>query len=565
VDGHGAAPISRVRGRDVTVGEHRDALGPVSVGEPAEEPAHVRLGAADTPWEQGEEREPDMHRRSMVSWLRSPMPRPDSLSRAEPRRLTARTAAVTASSQIVTRGLTLLLTVAGTAIVTRTIGEDGFAVWGTVLVITAMVAFLLDPGVAPVVVRRLAQKAGEAPAPRPLLAARFVLATAAYLMVIGLTVALRGNGALLLAVVLAAQLLPRAIVMNVGTWMQANHRLHVQTGLEALTAAGGLIALVVAAALGATRSVLAAVGVLAPALVLAALMEREMQKIPARHSDDRAAEWRRVRSVLLEAAPLAAAIVLLSIYTRIGIVFVNEAESEEAVGRFTLAFLFIEQVLIIASIIAGTLLPMLAARTHVARPRSDPVVHDLLAAMTTIGAGLGVGLIALAEPLVLLVGGKDFEGTADLVRLLAPTCAALFANIFVAYVFVTVRRAGRYLVYNLVGLAVSLCLGALFTLQQGADAAARVTWITELVVVTCAALPFFWGDPGGRRALVEAAAAMMLVIACSEASVEGVLPVGAAGGLGAIGLLVLAAPRVRRWRHRLRSLAGRPPAVQEPL
>jgi O-antigen/teichoic acid export membrane protein len=489
----------------------------------------------------------------------------DSVSRAKPPRLTARTAAVTASGQLVGRGLTLLLTIAGTAVVTRAIGEDGFAVWGTVLVITAMVGFLLDPGVAPIVVRRLAQDVAEAPLPGPLFVARLILALAAYLMVVALTVILRGEGALLLAVVLAAQLLPRATVMNVGAWMQAGHYLHIQTGLEAVTTAGGLLALIVAAALDASGPVLAAVGVLAPAVVLAVLMGREMRKVPVRRRGDRRHEWELVRSVLLEAAPLAGAIVLLSIYTRIGIVFVNESESEEAVGRFTLAFLFIEQIFIVVSVFAGTLLPMLAARTRVARAASDPVIHDLFTAMTTLGAGLAIGLIALSQPLVLLVGGEDFEGAADLVRLLAPTCAALFANIFVAYVFVTVRLAGRYLIYNLVGLAVSLCLGALLTLQEGAEAAARVTWITELVVVTCAAAPFFWSDGGGRRALLEAAAVMALVVACSEASVDGLLPAAAAAAIGAAGLAAVAAPRAARWRERLRSLAVQPAAVEEPL
>ena len=104
---------------------------------------------------------------------------------AELRRpLTARTAVVTASGQVVARVTTLLLTVAGTAVVTRAVGQDGFADWGTVLMVTAMFAFLLDPGFAPVVVRRLAEGGEEAPSPDALLRVRLVFSAVAFGMVV---------------------------------------------------------------------------------------------------------------------------------------------------------------------------------------------------------------------------------------------------------------------------------------------------------------------------------------------------------------------------------------------
>lgn len=45
----------------MAVGEHRDALGAVTGGELPEDPAHVRLRAADTAREEGQEREADAH------------------------------------------------------------------------------------------------------------------------------------------------------------------------------------------------------------------------------------------------------------------------------------------------------------------------------------------------------------------------------------------------------------------------------------------------------------------------------------------------------------------------
>jgi O-antigen/teichoic acid export membrane protein len=454
---------------------------------------------------------------------------------------------VTATGQVVARVSTLLLTVAGTAVVTRVIGEDGFANWGTVLMLTAMFAFLLDPGFAPVVVRRLAEGGDEAPSPAALLKVRLLLSATAFLLVAALALALRGSAVFALALVLGAQLFPRAVVMNAGTWLQAQHRLHVQTWLEALTVGGGLVLLVLVATLDASAPVLAAAGVLVPAVVLAALMWRELGRIPAAASRDRASDRVLIRAVLREAAPLAAAVVLVSIYTRIGVVFVNEAHGGAGVAEFTFAFLFIEQAIVVAAILAATLLPMLAERGVGESRDRPPVVGDMLSLVAFIGAAGGLLLIALARPLVLLIGGEELVGAAPLLTLLAPTCAALFANFYIGYLYVAARRAGHYLVFNLLGLAISVSLGFALTLDEGADAAARVTWITETVVVLLAAASFFWRSAGDRLTLAHLVALLALVVACAELVAAGTLAPAAAAIIGAALTLALSAPLARRW------------------
>ena len=303
---------------------------------------------------------------------------------------------------------------------------------------------------------------------------------------------------------------------------------------------------------------LAAVGVLLPALVLAWLMQRKMGGLASAPSRGREVERRLVRSVLREAAPVAGAIVLVSVYTRIGVVFVNEA-GEGGVAAFTLAFLFIEQLFLVAGIIAATLLPMLAARAATRSLAEDEVSQDLLEAVSVLGALAAIVLIGVAEPAVLLIGGAELEGATNILRLLAPACVAILVNFYVAYLFVAARRAPLYLIYNLVGLVVSVVLGVVLTLDHGAEAAARVTWITELTVVSLAAVPFFGRAAGGRRALGWFAGAMGLAVVCSELVAAGTLdPVPAALVAGAL-LALAGLPRVRRWREYVRSARAAAP------
>ena len=431
---------------------------------------------------------------------------------SSPRTLSARTAAATVTGQFAGRGVTLLLTVATTAVVTRAIGTDGFADWGTVLMLVALTSFALDPGIAPVVVRRLVQADESAPAPAALLLPRLALALLAYAVVVAVTLALRGGDALLLALVLGAQLLPRAVVMNAGTWLQAEHRLHLQTGYEALTAAVGLALLVALAAADASAAALAAAGVVGPALLLAGLMQRELGRLSLGPSGGPG----RVAAVLREAAPLAGALVLVSVYTRIGIVFVNEGASSAEVADFSLAFLFVEQAIVVAGILGAALLPMLAVRAARLSAGEDALAADLLLSMTLAGTATGVGLVAFADPLVALLGGDEFGGAVEILRLLAPACAAIFANFFVGYLFVALQRARLYLWFNLAGLVVSVALGLTLTLDGGAPAAARVTWITELVVVSIAVVPFLGRRPAGLRAMIAAGGLMAVSVLCAE-------------------------------------------------
>ena len=471
-----------------------------------------------------------------------------SRPQAELRRpLTARTAVVTASSQVVGRVTTLLLTVAGTAVVTRAVGENGFADWGTVLMVTAMFAFLLDPGFAPVVVRRLAEGGEEAPSPAALLRVRLVFSAIAFVLVVALVVALRGTAPIVLAVVLAAQLFPRAVVMNAGTWLQAQHRLHVQTFYEALTVGAGLVLLLIAAALDAPPGVLAAVGVLAPAVLLAVLMWRQLELLVPGSGHSRPVDRGLIRAVLLEAAPLAGAIVLVSIYTRIGVVFVNESHGGAGVAAFTFAFLFIEQAIVVAAIVAATLLPMLAERGAGANAARPPVFADMLSLVTFIGSIAGLVMIGLARPVVRVIGGDDLEGAVEPLVLLAPTCAALFANFYMGYVYVAARRAARYLLFNVVGLALSVSLGLAFTLDHGATAAARVTWITETVVVLLAATWFFWSSARDRIALLHLAALLAVCVTCAELVAAGTLAPAVAALLGVALTVALSLPRGRSW------------------
>jgi O-antigen/teichoic acid export membrane protein len=474
---------------------------------------------------------------------------PDSPAGYPASTLTARTAAVTVLAQTVGRAVTLGAVIVSTAVVARAVGIATYADWASVLSLVAMLAFTLDPGLSPVVVRRLAQNPAQAPSPQAMLAVRLALAGLSLAVVCGATAAIRGTGALELALALGAQVLPRALVLNVGAWLQADHRLHRQSAMEALTAILGLAALIAAAALDASVVVLAVVGFLAPAAVLAFLMSRELRRTPSYATVVPGDQRPRVRSVLAEVAPLAAALLLVAVYTRIHVVFINAAEDAAGTARYLFAFQFVEQIIVLASIATAALLPMFAVRAGGVELLAERSSRRLLIGLAGVGALGSEVLVGGAVPLAKAVGGAKLAGASGSLVLLAPMSVLLLVAFMLAYLFLALGLAARYLRFNVVALCFCLVGHAVFTLHYGAPAAARVSWMTEALVVAMASVPLWRGHPATGLRLGAVVAVTVLSAELTTAGIAA--PVLAAVG-GAAAVLVLSGAELRWLAERLR-------------
>jgi O-antigen/teichoic acid export membrane protein len=437
--------------------------------------------------------------------------------------LTARSATVTAAAQAGGRAITLGVVIVSTAVVARAVGVDVYADWATVLSLVALVSFALDPGLSPVVVRRLAQDPDQAPTPAAMTSVRLVLALIALLVIVILTGALRGMSAVPLAAVLGAQVLPRALVLNATAWLQADHRLHRQTAWEAVCAAIGCAALVIVGALDGSAPLLALAGFTAPAVLLAVLMRRELARTPSSRLVSPGLQAPKVRSVLLEVAPLAGALLLVATYTRIFVVFVNAAEDSVVVAQYLFAFQFIEQLIVVAGIVAGTLLPLLAVRARAVELLADRSTHALFIAVTAFGGAVTAILVALAEPLCRLIGGPDLAAADHYLTLLAPMGAIVMPAFVLGYLYVAVGAAKRYLWFNAAALLFNIAANASLTLTVGASATARIAWGTELLVVACASAPLYLSGRSGRMATLRVATVVAICVAGSELAAEGIV------------------------------------------
>ncbi len=455
--------------------------------------------------------------------------------------LAGRGAVVTVVAQTVARAATIVVVLGSTAIVTRTLSISHYADWVTVLSLMAMSGVLLDPALSPVLVRRLLQDPAGSPRPGTVLRVRLGLAAVAVVLVIGLAALARGADAALLAAVIASQLVPRAVSMNSGAYLQADQRLHRQTVLEALAAALALAGVGLTAALDAPAVVIGLAAYPGPGLVLMAFMLRELGRTPSARLPPPGPDADRMRSVIREVTPLAGALLIGALYARVDVLFVNAAVGERTVASYLFAFQFAEQLLVFGAIIASAAIPLLAAR-GASRLLEDVSVQEMLVALTATGTLLTAVTIVASDPFVSLIGGPGLSGATRSLVLLAPLAAVLLLATTLGSAYIAEGRGGAYLRFNVAAFAFNVIGNAALTLPFGVGAAARLTWGTELVAAGLAAAPL---AHAGRRTALRLAGLIAIAVAASEVAAAGASHVVTALATVAV-VLALAAGPMRR-------------------
>lgn len=136
----------------------------------------------------------------------------------------------------------------------------------------------------------------------------------------------------------------------------------------------------------------------------------------------RAFTWPRLdrgvqRLLLTTALPLAAALALGQVYFRLVIVLMSLISSPRQTGYFGASLRAIEAPIAISILVAGVALPLLSAAARDDRARLRYAVEGL--GMGAVIAGVFVIIVTarIAEPLMVIIGGKAFRPAGDVLRI----------------------------------------------------------------------------------------------------------------------------------------------------
>jgi O-antigen/teichoic acid export membrane protein len=393
-------------------------------------------------------------------------------------------------------GAGVLLVAAASVFLLRYLGVADFGRFATVMSLIAIVSGVTDAGLTAVGARDLPLRPPDS---QPRLVANLlglrllltplgVLAATVFAVVAGyddelVVGTLLAGAGLVLINAQATMMLPLQVDLRIGRLTAA------EVLRQALTVAG----IVILVAAGASLLPFFAVPIIVGLGVLAASPLLVGPKLVFRPAVERS-EW---RSLLREALPLAASLVMSVIYFRVLIILVSLISTAKETGIYATSFRIFEILFGLPTLVLTVALPVLAV-AHDDRSR----LRYILQRMTEVGAiaavFLAVLIVIVARPMIELLGGSEYEDAAPILRIQAFALVAVFLGQVWQLGLISVRRQSALVLANGVALLLVLALGVVLVSAYDSTGAAIAAVVAEGALATALFMLLGRADPALR-------------------------------------------------------------------
>ena len=460
---------------------------------------------------------------------------------------------------IAARGVTMLLSLATTAHLTRALGQEGFGVLGFGLALLSYFGLVARPGLDTLAIRTLARAPDRiretASDVTSLQVALSLLAAVLY----GAAVFAFPNTPRVRAALLVVGL-PLLVYPFSLEWVyQGIERMGVlalRNVIAGVVQLGGALVLV-----RSTDDVVPAAAVqgIAAAVAAAALYVTYRSEFGPLRLRVNPNAW---RALLQESLPIAASVFMVMVYYNLDKLMLGVLEGNAAVGLYDAAYRWVTFGLVPAAILYQAFFPALStslgdASAMATRARAYTRSNVL------IGAPIAVGGALLATPLIELLAGGAFLDAAPVLVILMVNVAVVYVNMSLGQPLIAWDRQRSYMWVVGGGALANVVLNVALIPRYGSTGAAWATLAAEGVVLAGLASLHWRIVRQSHAGVVLAAAAAAAVgvggpiLGCRAAG----LPwgIGAALSFPAYALTVWASRLVRA--SDIRALRGSPPVT----
>ncbi|MEX2246004.1 MAG: oligosaccharide flippase family protein [Dehalococcoidia bacterium] len=194
------------------------------------------------------------------------------------------------------------------------------------------------------------------------------------------------------------------------------------------------------------------------------------------------------RKILRDAIPLGLAVIVVTAYERMGVLFLNAFtdSGDGAVGYYTFAYRLVDLAFPLSFMFVGSVYPLLSAHHGKDEMREFRRLYqrsqDLLA---VCAVSVSLGVMLFAHPMVQLIGGDQFLPAVRNLRIVSAAFAFIWVSSLVNYSLIAVGRQTMLIPIAFVGLAVNLGVNLTLIPAFGSEGAAAATASTEAAVLAC--------------------------------------------------------------------------------
>ncbi|HDQ45030.1 MAG TPA: flippase [bacterium] len=192
--------------------------------------------------------------------------------------------------------------------------------------------------------------------------------------------------------------------------------------------------------------------------------------------------WRKLWDLLKNGFPLGLSLILATVYNYIGIIILSMIGSEQLVGWYSAAV----RVLTITNIVPTILFAATYPRVSLAY-QTDPMMiqsifNRCIRYLTFLSLPMVAGAMFLAEPVVILIYGKEFMPTVPVFRIFIWAAALIFYNLFLSSLLKATNLQDKLIKIQIVGLVCNIILNVVLTPLFSYIGTAVAAVGTELVI-----------------------------------------------------------------------------------
>jgi O-antigen/teichoic acid export membrane protein len=220
----------------------------------------------------------------------------------------------------------------------------------------------------------------------------------------------------------------------------------------------------------------AAVGAAITLAVTWTLVHREASPRPR-------AERRVWRSLIVTALPVGAALAVSEVYFRLDTLLVSAFRDYDEVGLYSLSYRIVELIAILPAIVMTSVFPLLSRYLQERRDLAERTVDAAGDLFVAIGVPIAAGGLVVAPELVRVLGGDDFAGAADPLRLLLFAVALAFVSGLFGHALIAGGHQASALRLGLAALGFNLAFNLVAIPAWGIEGAAAVAVASEVILV----------------------------------------------------------------------------------
>jgi O-antigen/teichoic acid export membrane protein len=187
-----------------------------------------------------------------------------------------------------------------------------------------------------------------------------------------------------------------------------------------------------------------------------------------------------IRTMLIEAWPLAVAGLLITFTARINVLILTGLRTMEEVGHYGAAYRLVEPLGFLPLAIVVSLFPLMSVYVEKDPRQLRHYFNAGFKIAALLSFGVAALLVILAPLLIVLVYGSEFAAATETLQMLGASVPFWFCNVVFLHLVIAIGQQKRSLRVFGVMLVVTIALNLLAIPRWGAAGAAGATVLTEL-------------------------------------------------------------------------------------